>query len=103
MAKQTRTARAGAEEKLRISEDDLTVGDLEDFEDIVGRPIGEVLPRTRAEAKGWVPSAKVLKALVFIAKRRDDPGFTIEDARRVRVTELELAASSADRPTAAAG
>jgi hypothetical protein len=38
-------------------------------------------------------SAKALRHLVWIIKRADDPTFTAEDARSVRVGELELVAA----------
>ena len=77
---------------LRFSVDEITVGDMEDLEDITGLPFGEVLDMlTKAEPAGTMSiPIKVLKALVFIIYRQDNPEFTIADARKVKVTELEL-------------
>ncbi|MGR6999943.1 hypothetical protein ACU686_20675 [Yinghuangia aomiensis] len=41
-------------------------------------------------------SAKAMKAMVWIVTRRTNPGFTLDDARNVAVTELEWAAVEAD-------
>lgn len=77
-------------EQIRFSEDDLTIGDLEDFEEIVGASIDD------AFQDGKSVSTKTLKAVVFITKRRDNPDFTLEDARKVKVSELVLEPSKAD-------
>ncbi|MEV5080331.1 hypothetical protein AB0K74_16375 [Streptomyces sp. NPDC056159] len=89
---------------LRIDPDVLTIGDLEDFEDVVGAPIYEVLsPRPvigpdgkkildekgRPELETKIPT-KALKALIWITQRAEKPGFSLEDARNVRVSALEL-------------
>jgi hypothetical protein len=89
---------------LRIDPDTLTIGDLEDFEDVVGAPLYDVLqPRPvigpdgkkvldengRPELETKI-SAKALKALIWITQRAEKPGFTLDDARNVRVSALEL-------------
>ncbi len=89
---------------LRIDPDVLTIGDLEDFEDVVGAAIYDVLsPRPvigpdgkkvldekgRPELETKIPT-KALKALIWISQRAEDPAFSLEDARNVRVSALEL-------------
>jgi hypothetical protein len=89
---------------LRIDPDVLTIGDLEDFEDVVGAAIYDVLsPRPvigsdgkkvldekgRPELETKIPT-KALKALIWISQRVDNPDFTLQDARNVRVSALEL-------------
>jgi hypothetical protein len=89
---------------LRIDPDVLTIGDLEDFEDVVGAPLYEVLsPRPvigsdgkkvldekgRPELQTQI-STKALKALIWITQRIEKPDFSLEDARRIRVSALEL-------------
>lgn len=91
-------------EKLRFDPEDMTVGDLEDFEEVTGRPLSEVFKGGEAAF-----DAKVIKAMVWIAFRRDDPEFSLDDARNVKVSEIDIApsapAASANggRPTKAAG
>lgn len=91
---------------LRIDENDFTIGDLEDFEEVAGIPFIEALtPVPVLDAEGnkvfgedgrpetgvkFSPSA--LKALVWITKRREVPSFTVEEARNVRVAALEIVA-----------
>ena len=61
----------------------LTVGDLEDLEEIAGEKYEEI---------DWThPGAKLLKAMAFIAGRWDNPGFTVDDARNIRIVDLKPA------------
>ncbi len=99
---------------LQIDPDALTIGDLEDFEEGVGKPLHEALKPTPVldedgnkvfDAKGRPElqvnlSAKALRYLVWIVKRQTDPSFTPDDARKVRVGQLELAAPE---PTSESG
>lgn len=109
-------------EKLTIDPNAMTIGDLEDFEDVVGLSMDKAFKpvpvlddegnRVYAEPddKGIARpemtvelSTKALKALVWIIKRQDDPNFTLEDARNVKVSELDIEGEpdSADHPTVA--
>lgn len=96
--------------ELNLDPDSLTIGDLEDFEDFVGKPINEAIrqvpavdadgnkvfdERGRPEMTVSV-SAKALKALIWIVQRKKTPGFSLEDARNVRVSSLALGAPSED-------
>ncbi|MFF7233948.1 hypothetical protein [Streptomyces sioyaensis] len=91
---------------LRIDPDKLTIGDLEDFEEVVGEPLYEALAprpvigpdgkkvldeRGRPELETKV-STKSLKALIWISERAIKPEFSLNDARNVRVSELQLVA-----------
>jgi hypothetical protein len=84
---------------LKIDPEDLTIGDLEDFEDIVGMSFDDAMaPGPDGKPK---VTTKALKALVFLSKRREDPTFTLDDARAIKVSELQV--GSEEDPTAAAG
>ncbi|MFE0648546.1 hypothetical protein ACFVZH_08170 [Streptomyces sp. NPDC059534] len=89
---------------LRIDPDVLTIGDLEDFEEVVGAPLYEVLQpkpvigadgrkvldeRGRPELQTQI-STKALKALIWITQRMEKPDFSLADARAVKVSALEL-------------
>jgi len=90
--------------RITIDENKLTIGDLEDFEDVTGESLTKALkPVTQRDENGDIirddegrpvqeveVSARVLKAIVWIASRKDDPDFTLEDARNVAVTSLEV-------------
>lgn len=69
--------------KLNMDFNQLEVGEAVDFEEACGIPISALGP-------GNVP-AKALVALIWITQRRNNPEFTIEDARRVKFSELEFA------------
>jgi len=84
---------------LRLDENELTIGDLEDFEDIVGSPWEDIRPGPDSAVK---MSTKAIKALVFIARRKTDPSFTLEMARDVKLGELRIEPLRSD-PTPAAG
>jgi hypothetical protein len=97
-------------EVLSLDPEDLSIGDLEDFEEITGQALTEALKsRPVLDADGNRTfdekgrplseaqlSAKVIKALVFLVKRRDNPAFTLEDARHVRISDLKFAEADAE-------
>ncbi|MGE5594419.1 MAG: hypothetical protein ACM3S1_00125 [Hyphomicrobiales bacterium] len=37
---------------------------------------------------GWQPTLKAVQAFVWLVKRREDPAYTLDDVRRVKVSEL---------------
>lgn len=98
--------------RLVVDEDDFTIGDLEDFEEITGESLESVLQgevaldedgNKKFDEKGrplreMKVSAKVVKALVYIIRRREVPGFTLEDARNVKLSSIEWADSSEPDP-----
>lgn len=100
--------------KVVFDENRLTIGDLEDFEDAVGAPLFEALKPSKVyDENGKVErdedgrpkeemnlSAKVLKAIVWIANRQENPEFTLADARNVRVTELDIIEADDDEEAA---
>ena len=91
-----------AGEALRINPNDLTIGDLEDFEDICGMPFSEAF-KTKLDANGQdtgmaMVTAKALKAVVYVAKRKANPDFTLEDAAKVKVSELVMDLGVKDIP-----
>lgn len=66
----------------------LTIGDLEDLEEICDKPYEE-LDFTK-------PSAKMVKAMVFLSARRKNPDFTLEDARGVKISDVTAANPTPD-------
>lgn len=84
---------------LKIDPNDLSVGDLIDFHEIAGVEFDEAMkPGPDGNPK---VSAKALLALVFLSQRRDNPAFTLDDARKVKVSDLSVGAD--EDPTGAAG
>lgn len=64
--------------------DDLTLGEVEQIEAITGVPVSQIL------AKGGMTGTAVL-AFAFVLRRRDDPRFTLEEARSLRWADVDLA------------
>lgn len=79
---------------LQIDIDSLTLGDIEDVEDAVGKPIAEVFDHM---------SAKAITALVWVVRRREDPAFTLDNARALRMGDVEVVGGGELPPTVAAG
>jgi hypothetical protein len=89
---------------LVIDPDKMTLGDMEDFEDFVGKSLDEAVKETpvRDESGALVldekgrpvletkVTAKTIRCLVWIIRRKTDPEFTLEDARNVFVSQLEM-------------
>lgn len=59
----------------------LDLGELEAFAEATG--IGPMQLQD-----GWRPPLKAVMAFVWLMKRRENPAFTFDDARRVKVSEL---------------
>lgn len=68
---------------IRIDPDDLSLGEVESIEEILGQPFSQVF------VNGGV-SAKAAVALVYVVKRRDDPAFTLDDARSLKIGSLDF-------------
>lgn len=84
---------------LEINPDELTLDDLEEFQDITGQTFDEAF---QANGNGTAKvSAKAMKAIVYLIKRQKNPAFTLEDAGKVRLSELQFATTT--DPTEAAG
>lgn len=73
-------------ESITINPDDLTLGEVEAIEEVVGKPF--------SEAFAGAVSAKAAIALVYVVKRRDNPDFTLDDARAYKIADLELGAGA---------
>jgi hypothetical protein len=89
---------------LRFSVNDITVGDMEDIEEITGESFEDVIEKLSAGGDKLRVPLKVIKAIVFVVKRQSDPDFTLDQARRVKFSELELELEGAPAdPTSPAG
>jgi hypothetical protein len=62
--------------------ENLTLGDIEDFETAAGVPMS-------ALSDGGVLPFKAVVALVWVIHRQTEPAFTLDDARRLRMADLE--------------
>jgi len=75
-------------EGIRIDIGDLTLGELEEFEDIAGMPAAALTNGT--------PPAKAITALVYLSQKRENPAYTLDDARKERVTSLKFGGDEPD-------
>lgn len=81
--------------KINLNPNDLTFGDMEDFEAATGEKLLTTLDLlSKNEA-----SAKALVGLVWICQRQVDPGFSMDDARKVRFADIEVEVDDADPTT----
>lgn len=74
---------------LIVKLDDLTIGDLDTVEDISGATLDDI-------QEGNI-RAKTVAALVFVTQRHANPDYTLEDALKVRIADVDVDA----RPTKA--
>lgn len=79
-------------DKIEIDINDLTLGDLEDIEGVVGSEAMRFLMRGEVSPKGMV-------ALVWVAKRQTQPGFSLDDARKVSLSAFSFETGSGLDPT----
>lgn len=59
----------------------LTMGEISKVEELSGLPIG-------ALAEDDKPKGKLMAALAFVVKRREDPKFTLEAANNMTMEEI---------------
>lgn len=91
MAKRTTPKKVNQPEVIEIDIDDFEIGEIEDFEALSGVSFDEVLAGKK--------STQMLKFLVWIVKRRTNPNFTLEDARKIKMGEFNMAPSGDQSPT----
>jgi hypothetical protein len=84
---------------LTLNRGSLTVGDMEDFEEVLEEDLIEFVDGL--DSGKTKMKAKHLKVLIWIIKRKETPGFTLEQARDVEISELLVDRREPD-PTQAA-
>ena len=73
---------------LSIDISDLTIAEVVMIEDLTGLPLD-------ALGQDDKPKGRMLQALAYVTKKRDNPDFTFEDAGKLKITT----ASSKPDPT----
>ena len=95
--------------KIKIDQDAMTLGDLEEFEELTGMSFSESVKRVKVidpdtgkqmvdpdpKAKGaglWNTemSTKGLMAIIYITLKKDDPELTFADVKNMRLADLDL-------------
>jgi len=84
-------------ETIRFDIDELTLGEMADIEDYTGHRLGEMFPQNGSVKL----SGKELIAIVWIVKRRENPAFTLDDAKKLKFGELVLTGQTEDEGSAA--
>lgn len=88
---------------LNLDPESMDIGDLEDFEAITGQSLTAALKPKPVYENGELQKdekgrplkemdlpVSVIKALVFLTKRKENPAFTLDDARSVKLSELNF-------------
>lgn len=70
---------------LTIDFDSLTLDEIELLEEMTGVSIDAIGKRLGGDDQ---PKAKVMKALAFVASRRENPDVTIEEIGQIKLTDL---------------
>lgn len=70
---------------LSIDFDTLTLDEIELLEDMAGVSIDTIGKRLTGDD---APKAKLMKAMAFIAARRDDPDITVEEIGKLKLVDL---------------
>jgi hypothetical protein len=95
-------------EKLRLSMDDMTLEDMELFEDATGRDMMEVLkPRPVIDEETGRPmkdpddpkgrplmapqvTSKAFIGLVYVAKHRENPALTVAEVKAMKLSDIDF-------------
>lgn len=78
--------------EIRIDFDELTLGEVEEFEELAGVPFSSI-------DKGM--PARAMTVLVFLVLRRTNPGYTLDDARQEKVSAIARGMEATPDPTPA--
>ena len=67
---------------LDLDISDLTIAEIVEVEELTGMPLDSLGQPDK-------PKGKMLQALAYISKKRNDPDFTFEDAGKIKITTTE--------------
>lgn len=70
------------DDSIVLDLDSMTLGELEVIEEVAGEQAVTMLMVNKM-------TAKALVAVAYVVKRRDNPAFSLADARALRVTSLK--------------
>ncbi len=71
-------------DKINVSIDDLDLGECEEFESATGIHVAQL-----ETMKDHLP-IKAVTALVWLSERRNNPDFSLEAARKVKISALDF-------------
>ena len=67
---------------LNLDISDLTISEIVEIEELTGMPLDSLGQPDK-------PKGKMLQAMAYISKKRDNPDFTFEDAGNIKITTTE--------------
>lgn len=85
--------------KITLDPNQLDFGDLEDFEEFTGQGLMETFDKIGASGDVKDLKVKTVVGLLWICGRQENPNFSLTDARRVKLTELEIDVGGEPDPT----
>lgn len=74
--------------RLTVDMSDLTLGEMADAGELLGAPLHEVVT--------GVGQPKAIAAMVCVLQRRTNPGYTLEDALKLRMADIDLVTPETD-------
>ena len=75
--------------KLNLDPGDLSLAEVRDIEDKSGKPISTVIE----DLKSLEYNMDEVIAVLWVLQRREDPGFTFEDAENLKLSEIDIQTS----------
>ena len=78
------TAKKSKPSEIALDMDDLDLQDCLDVEEVTGQDAGAIF----AGLQVGQYTIKTIAALIWVAKRKTDPTFTFEDAKRTKVSAI---------------
>ena len=69
-------------ESLSLDISDLTIAEIVEIEELTGMPLDSLGQPDK-------PKGKMLQAMAYISKKRDNPDFSFEDAGKIKITTTE--------------
>ena len=69
-------------ESLSLDISDLTIAEIVEIEELTGMPLDSLGQPDK-------PKGKMLQAMAYISKKRNNPDFSFEDAGKIKITTTE--------------
>lgn len=70
---------------------DLTIGEIAKVEELSGLSVSNM-------GDADAPKAKLMAAMAYVVKRREDPKFKFEDALNMKMAEIDAIVEAKDEP-----
>ena len=90
-----------AEEKILFDVDSMTLADLEKLEEAADAPVSAIIQ----SLTGGPLTARMIAAIVWMSRQKTNPAFTLEEARSLKIGEIQFASKESEpepNPPAAA-